>query len=124
MRRRQGKIIVPKGMLVEPHELVTATALSWTGHDVEFISERNIHTPDIMFCNKEWEMKSPKGNSSRTIENNMREALRQSKNIIIDLHRIKLPEQKCVATVKSRAAKLGHIRNVIVVTKTDKVIIL
>ena len=35
----QGKIIVPRGAMVQPHELVVASILSWTGDDVDFSSK-------------------------------------------------------------------------------------
>lgn len=108
--------------MIQPHELVVADILSLTGNDVEFLPVSNTHTADIKFCGKEWEIKSPKGSSSRTIENNMRLALKQSNNIIIDLSRIKIPEYKCLTTIKSRAQKLGHIKKIIIITR-DKTII-
>ena len=117
-----GHITVPKDALVQPHELNVATILSWTGDNVEFIPSSHIHTPDIKFKGLLWEIKSPIGSSSRTLENNMRLALKQSNNIIMDLSRIKLPEDKCIGVIKRRAKKLGQIRRIIIVTKTKNVI--
>ena len=98
--KKVGNVITPKGVLVYPHELVVATALSWTGENVTFIETRSVKTPDVIFCNKHWETKSPQGKSNRTIENNIRRALEQSENIIIDLHRMKLSETKCLKEIK------------------------
>ena len=103
MAKKVGKINMPRGALIHSHELRVATILSWTGANVEFIEVGTTHTPDIRFMNLEWEIKSPKGKSSRTIENNVRAALKQSSNIIIDLSRIKLPEDKCVRETKRLA---------------------
>ena len=118
----QGKILVPKNALLQPHELIVASILSWTGSDVEFLPVSNTHTADIKFRGKEWEIKSPKGSSSRTLENNMRLALKQSSNIIIDLSRIKIPEHKCIMTIKNRAQKLGRIKKIIIITKNKTII--
>jgi len=52
----------------------------------------------------------------------MRLALKQSKNIIIDLSRIKLPEHKCIATIKSRAQKLGRIRKILIISKNKTIV--
>lgn len=92
MKKKSGKITVPKDSIIQAHELMTATALSWTGCDVEFLSVRTTRTADVKFMGKEWEIKAPKGNSARTIENNMRLALKQSKNLVVDLQRIQRSE--------------------------------
>lgn len=86
--KRAGSIIVPKGALIQPHELMAATVLSWTGDDVEFLLPGIHCRADITFRGLEWEIKSP-------IENNLRAALKQSQNVIIDLSRIKQDETKC-----------------------------
>jgi len=52
--------------------------LARNGKDVEFIKPsqtKEIKKPDIILDRKEWEIKSPRGKSSRTIENNLRTAL-------------------------------------------------
>lgn len=117
-----GHITVPKDALVQPHEFNVATILSWTGEDVEFIPTGHMHTPDIRYQGLLWEIKSPLGSSSRTLENNMRLALKQSTNIIIDLQRLGLPDEKSVGVVKRRAEKLGKKCRIMVITKTKKII--
>ena len=120
---RIGHITVPKNALVQPHEFNVATILSWTGNDVIFIpATNNRRTPDIEYNGVKWEIKSPMGSSSRTLENNMRLALKQSSNIIIDLQRIKLPDVKCLGVIKRRAEKLGKKYKVMVVTKRKKIV--
>ena len=119
---KQGRITVPYGAMVQPHELIVATILSWTGEDVNFLPTGHAHTADIEFRGREWEIKSPKGSSSRTIENNMRLALKQSNNIVIDLSRIKIDETKALKEVKKQAALIKQVKNVIIITKAQKVI--
>ncbi len=123
MRKKKiGNIKVPKGSIIQPHELMVATILSWSGNDVEFIPVRNIPTPDIKFLGKEWEIKSPLGDSSRTIENNFRNALKQSSNIIIDLSRIKQTEEKCLREVKRQITLTKTVKEVIVILKSHKIL--
>ena len=122
-KNKIGHITVPKNALVQPHEFNVATILSWTGNDVDFIpATNNRHTPDIKYVGLEWEIKSPLGSSSRTLENNMRLALKQSTNIIIDLQRLGLPDEKSVGVVKRRAEKLGKKCRIMIITKTKKII--
>ena len=117
-----GRVIIPESAVVKPHELSTARVLSRTGNDVEFISVRNIPTPDIKFMGQEWEIKSPVGGSSRTIENNLRSALKQSQNIVIDLSRIKRLEVDAIREVKRQVGLLRGVGKVIIVTKAKKVV--
>lgn len=117
-----GKINAPKNTMPQPHELMVATVLSWTGDDVEFLPVGTHHTADICFRGLEWEIKSPIGKSSRTIENNLRLALKQSANVIIDLSRIKQPEDKCIGVIKRRAKKLGRIKKIMIITKSRQII--
>lgn len=118
----QGRIIIPKGAMVQPHELVVASILSWTGFEVEFLPVASIHTADIKFRGREWEIKSPKGKSSRTIENNMRLALKQFDNIVIDLSRIKMNEEKALKEVRRQAGLMRRVKKVIIITKSQKII--
>ena len=119
MRKR---ITIMKGALVQPHELAVAEILTQAGENVVFLPVSGTHSADILFRGREWEIKSPKGSSSRTIENNMRLALQQSSNIIIDLSRIKIREDKCMTTIKNRAKKLGKKRKVMIITKEKAII--
>lgn len=117
-----GKIIMPFGASVLSHEQVVANILISTGFDVEFIPVRLTPTPDIIFMGMEWEIKSPLGKSNRTIENNMRNALKQSKNIIIDLRRIGIREERCLAEIMRQIKLIHSIKNVLVISKRGKII--
>ncbi|MDO4889123.1 MAG: hypothetical protein Q4A25_00295 [Candidatus Saccharibacteria bacterium] len=118
-----GRITVPKSALVQPHEFNVATILSWTGGDVEFIpTANNRATPDIRYEGLEWEIKSPHGKSSRTIENNMRLALRQSRNMIIDLSRMSLPEDKCIREIKRQDGFISGKHRIMIITKKHEII--
>ncbi len=121
-RKNSGNINVPLGVAVLPHELVVATILSWTGDNVEFLPVRHVQTADIIFRGLEWEIKSPEGKSSRTIENNMRNALKQARNIVIDLSRIKQSEAKAIKEVKRQYNLIRGIKRVIIITKAKEII--
>lgn len=117
-----GHIHIPQNRLIQPHEPLVATILSWTGDDVYFLTPTRLHTADIKFRELQWEIKSPKGSSSRTIENNMRNALKQSRNIIIDLQRIKQPEQNCIREIQRQAKLIHSIKHIIIITKQKQII--
>ena len=117
-----GRIIVPKNALVQPHEFDVAIVLAWTGNDVEFIPASHMHTPDIKFQGIFWEIKSPIGSSSRTIENNIRLALKQSSNVIMDLSRMKILESKCLHEIRRQNDLIKRKHRVMVITKKKKIL--
>ena len=78
--------------------------------DVRFLEEASYRTPDIFYLGEKWEIKSPIGNSSRTIENNIRNDLRQSDNIIIDLRRMHVNESKCLKEVERQDRLIYSVR--------------
>jgi hypothetical protein len=120
-----GKIVIPSSLLPELHELQTASFLANLGRDVEFlipIDKDHIKTPDIKMDGILWEIKAPKGNSSRTVENNLRTALMQSKNLILDLRRSKLNEQKAISQVNKEFKLRKNITNLIVITKSRRLL--
>jgi hypothetical protein len=78
---KHGKIIIPCGVFPERHELETASFFAETGTDVEFLPPsyvKGVYSPDIQMDGQRWEIKSPCGSSKRTIENNYRNAQKQS----------------------------------------------
>ncbi|MBO7611925.1 MAG: hypothetical protein J6T23_06935 [Elusimicrobia bacterium] len=121
-----GKTIIPFGAHPEDHEIEIAKILNKYGKNVEFLIPldiKNTRTPDIKMDGLFWEIKSPKGSSSRTIENNLRCALRQSKNIIIDLRRIKIDETRAISQIKEKFVKIKKIKNIIIIKKNSTIFI-
>ncbi len=123
-RNKTGRVVIPEDAIIKPHKLAVAVVLSRTGFDVEFLPVRTIPTPDLFFRGLEWEVKSPIGSSSRTIENNLRNALKQSQNIIIDLSRIKQKEEKAIREIKHQLELLRGVGRIIVITKSREVLVL
>ena len=120
-----GKTIIPFGAHPEQHEIEIAKILNKYGKNIEFlipIEAKYARTPDIKMDGDFWEIKSPKGNSSRTIENNLRCALRQSKNIIIDLRRIKVDETRAIFQIKEKFKKIKIIKNILIVRKNSEIL--
>ena len=123
------EIILPSGMQLQPdkYELHVAKVLAeYFKSDVRFIPKSNRPTPDILVVSTgdEWEIKNIRGNGKHTIEDNLREASRQSKNVVISLLKpTKMDTQRAVSRIDFF---LGHghrtLRRVILVTKQGKVI--
>ena len=104
----------------EQSELETAKYFADLGKDIRFIRPSmtpNQHTPDIVMDGVEWEIKCPEGNSKRTIENNIRKAVKQSKNIIFDLRKTKLAEKPCIMQLEREFNSRVYIKRIYVICK-------
>ncbi len=125
-RKRIGTIIVPPGVFIAIHEKVAVDFLAAKlGYDVTFLlpdRRKGRKTPDIEMRGLLWEIKSPKGKSSRTIENNLRLALQQSPNIIFDLRRMdgRIPTKKLLSEVERQFSLAKSIKRLIVITRQDE----
>ncbi len=123
---KPGKIIIPIGVFPEKHELETANVLAALGKNIEFLAPiyaKGVFTPDLIMDGQRWEIKSPCGNSKRTIENNYRNASLQSMNIIFDLRRIGLSEKVAIKYIEQQFnLRRGKIKRVMVISKNEKIL--
>lgn len=125
-KRRIGKILIPPGSFVTVREKLVADFLATRLYkDIIFLvpnRHRGSKTPDIEMDGLRWEIKSPRGKSPRTIENNLRLALKQSPNIILDLRRMdgRVPTRKLMTEIRRQFALAKSIKHIIVITRQDR----
>lgn len=118
-------IVVPPGVTLDVHEKRTADFLAARrGANITFLvpnRKKGLKTPDVEMNGLNWEIKSPKGKSSRTIENNLRLALRQSAYIILDLRRmdVHIPTEKLLVDIERRFNDAKAIHHIIVITRQE-----
>ena len=128
IKRRIGTIVVPPGVFIDVHEKIVADFLAVNlRHDITFLlpnRSKGSKTPDIEMNGKKWEIKSPKGKGTRTLENCLRSALRQSLYIILDLRRMdgRIPSHKYVKEIERQFNLAKSIRQIIVITREEKYI--
>lgn len=128
IKKRIGRIVVPPGVFIDIHEKKTVDFLAINLHlDITFllpIRHSGTKTPDIEMSGLKWEIKSPTGKSSRTIENNVRNALRQSVYIILDLRRMdgRVPTYKFLNEIERQFNQTKNIKTVIVITREENII--
>lgn len=124
--KRKYEVIVKTDLVDLPkdHELSAALILAYHFKtDVIFLRPETKKTPDIDINGTKWEIKSPKGDSKKTIENNLRTARKQSENIVIDLARSKMHNLRAVARAKFYIRTEAHnIKRLKIITKTQKII--
>ena len=90
--------------------------------DIVFLRPESNKTPDIDVNGTKWEIKSPMGNSKKTIENNLRMARKQSRSIVVDLRRIKMHKTRAMSRINYFLSRQKQIKRVVIITKDQKVI--
>jgi hypothetical protein len=109
----------------KPHEESAAAILAiYFGYDVLFIKTGSRETPDVLIGGVEWEIKSPIGSTENNIQKNMREASRQSLNVVVDLRRSKLHQIRALGYVRIFVARHRRIHRVLVIEKSGNVIVI
>lgn len=122
--KKTGKII-PNGVRPSPQELNVILLFTNQGIEVESIPKSNqlrVHTPDIKMLGKLWEIKSPQGSGKYLIQNTLHKAVRQSANIIIDLTRIKIRQEKCFRELEKEFLLSKSIKHMKIITKQRRII--
>ena len=80
--------------------------------------------PDLMINGTMWELKSPTGQSRRTIQNNLRRACQQSQNVIIDLRRCPQKDARVIARIKHELSGANKIKRLLVIKKNKRVVVI
>ena len=122
MRKGQLK---QNGVHLQSHEFATVKSLLENGYDVELIPPsriKNLRMPDIMMCGIPWEMKAPEGDGKYTVQNTMQSAAGQSRNVIIDLRRCKMPENQAIKAFEREFLKSRHIRRMKIINMSGEIL--
>ena len=115
---KKGKII-PNGVVLKTHENATVVFLTEQGYDIELIPKSNVtgvHSPDIIMNRLKWEMKAPKGEGKYLINNTIQKAVKQSRNIIIDLRRAKRHQSKCLREIENEFKRSNSVHTLLLLT--------
>lgn len=122
-KTQRGKVIIHAGRRPWLHELRIADILALAGHSVEFLEETNIKTADILLDGVEFEIKSPITNKPDKLERNIKRALKQAKNVIIDSSRIKnMKDDNLRRFLVEKARNQKQIGELILITKRCQII--
>lgn len=119
-------VVIQTDLVDAPRDHEMSAALILTNHfkmDVVFLRPERKKTPDIDVGGAKWEIKSPTGNGKKTIDNNLRAAHKQSRNIVLDLRRAKLHQSKAIARINYYLSSGPHkVKRLKIISKTLKVI--
>ena len=118
-----GQIIIPADANPWAHELNVAKILALAGHNIKFITEANIKTPDIYLDGVEFEIKCPITSDPKKIIRNVKRALEKCPNVIICSARVKhLRDDKIQNILKNKKKDLRTLKKLIFINKKGQII--
>lgn len=123
-RMKKGRII-PNGVILEKHEYRTILLFTEMGVDVELIPKskrKGVHAPDVIMNGSRWEIKSPKGEGKYLMQNTIQKALKQSKNVIVDLRRTKRSQERCLQELEKEFNRSKNLQRLKIITKSRKIL--
>ena len=124
LRMKKGKII-PNGVILEKHEYRTVLLFTEMGVDIELIpksEKKGVHAPDIVMNGLRWEIKSPKGEGKYLMQNTIQKAVKQSRNVIVDLRRAKRSQERCLQELEKEFGSSKNLQKLKVITKSRKIL--
>ena len=124
--KNTGRIIIPDGVDVWPHELESAKALIRYGYTVEFlkaVDQKGKQTADCLIDGITWEMKAPKASSIKAAERNLKRGKWQSCRIVFDSRRMKyVPDKAIERELRKRFAEIKEIEKIKFINRRSQVI--
>lgn len=121
MGTKKGTIKVESGAQVSAYEYAAAEYFRTAGNTVVFLTPSRIphrRTADILLDGQPWEIKTPFGNGSRTIQDILRSGKRQSDSIVLDLRFTKRTEQQALTEATLFFARSRSLRRLCIITKS------
>ena len=107
-------VLKQNGVHLQAHEYATVKLFLELGSDIELIPPSQIkhyRTPDMMMNGVPWEIKAPEGDGRYTVQNTLQNAAGQSRNVIVDLSRCKMPDEVAVKEFETAYRKSKHIKH-------------
>ena len=83
---------------------------------------KDYHQGDIIMDGIAWEAKAPVGKGKYTVQNKIQEAVQQSSNVIIDLRRSKMPEDRAVKAYEREFRNSKGLRRMKIIKKDGELL--
>ena len=128
MNEKKARVIIPINLDKSPedHEIEAAWIIArHYNRAVDFlrpVDDYKRKTPDIVMNGQLWEIKSPIGKSKNTIERQIKRAVKQSRNIIVDGRRSAIPDNVLQSELLKQCMIRRSIKQLIFITKKLSVV--
>ncbi len=125
MSKPSYSVIVPKELYPKPsnREMTAAYILiDFFNSDIKFVIRSDNKTPDFLIDNKYWELKSPTGNGKYNLQHALRNAAKQSENVIIDARFSKIHINKIKNELNYQFKHSKNIKHLLLIDKQKNVV--
>jgi hypothetical protein len=125
MLKRNYSVIVPKDVYPKPSDREMSAAYILNNYfrsDIKFVVRTNNKTPDFIIKGLYWELKSPTGNGKYNLQHALRNAVKQSENIIIDARFSKSHINRIRSELEYQFRRSNNIRRLLLIDKQKNVI--
>lgn len=112
-------------LFLQEHEMATIKTLLLAGYDIKLlppVQGKGIKTPDLTIDGVAWEMKAPTGDGKRTVQNTLIRAGKQAENIIIDLRRSKMSEDRALKEFVKEFTMSKKLKKRKIITKVGEIL--
>lgn len=119
-------LITLNGVKPFRHEMVTYEFLAQKGHTIEVkpvADSDNVKSADAWIDGVLTEIKSPVGNGKGTVIQLLRDAKKQSSNVIVDLHRTEMPMSKALEQVDQALKRYDELEQVTVISQDKQEVV-
>ena len=126
MSSDQYSVIVPREVYPKPstREMSAAYILNdYFRANVKFIARRDGKTPDFLIRGIYWELKSPTGSGKYNLQHALRNAVKQSENIIIDARFSKMHINKIKSELGYQFKHSRNIKRLLLIDKQKNVLV-
>ena len=125
MPRKEYSVIVPREVYPKPsaREMSAAYILNeFFQADIKFVVRSGNKTPDFLIKDLYWELKTPTGNGKYNLQHALRNAARQSENIIIDARFSKIHINKIKNELNYQFKHSKNIKRLLLIDKQKNVV--
>lgn len=122
----QYSVIVPREVYPKPstREMSAAYILNdYFRANVKFVARRDGKTPDFLIRGIYWELKSPTGSGKYNLQHALRNAVKQSENIIIDARFSKMHINKIKSELGYQFKHSRNIKRLLLIDKQKNVLV-
>lgn len=119
-----GKIDL-NGVTPAIHEYAAYLVLANHGKTIRLIcpsAKYKTSSADFEMDKLIWELKSPQGKGKYVMRDTLRQAAKQSRNIVIDLRRTKLNQEKAINQLHKHFLLEKRLSRIIIITKEQKIL--
>ena len=125
MSKSNYSVIIPKELYPKPsnREMTAAYILiDFFNSDIKFVVRNDNKTPDFLIKGKYWELKSPTGNGKYNLQHALRNAAKQSENIIIDARFSKIHINKIKNELNYQFKHSKNIKRLLLIDKQKNMV--